>query len=85
VDKAEHSQQRRAKDAASVRRMAEQMDLPISDDEMADGDERQTNGRQQAREGAQVARDKAQLEALLDKLGWADRWGRDESPTGEEE
>eukprot|EP00962_Isochrysis_galbana_P003920 scaffold1103_cov91-Isochrysis_galbana.AAC.2 len=84
VDKAEHSQQRRAKDAASVRRMAEQMDLPMSEDEVADEEDRHTNGRQQAREGAQVARDKAQLQAMLDKLGWADRWGGDQPPTGEE-
>jgi hypothetical protein len=66
--------------------MAEQMDLAISDDEVADDDDRQTNGRQQAREGALVARDKAQLEALLNKLGWADRWGAEKiSPEEDEE
>ena len=70
VDKAEHKNSRAAKQASSMRRMAEEMDLPVSSDEEEEEETRHSNGRQQAREAALVVRQRDDLRRMLGKLGW---------------
>jgi ATP-dependent RNA helicase DDX24/MAK5 len=70
VDKAEHKNSRAAKQASSMRRMAEEMDLPVSSDDEEEEETRHSNGRQQAREAALVARQRDDLRRMLGKLGW---------------
>ena len=70
VDKAEHKNSRAAKQASSMRRMAEEMDLPVSSDEEEEEETRHSNGRQQAREAALVVRQRDDLRRVLGKLGW---------------
>ena len=70
ADKAEHKNSRAAKQASSMRRMAEEMDLPVSSDDEEEEETRHSNGRQQAREAALVARQRDDLRRMLGKLGW---------------
>lgn len=71
MDRAEHSQQRKAKEVASMRRMAEAMDLALSDEEEEE-EQTHSNGRRQTTQ-IELARDRAQLDAMLTKMGWKER------------